>query len=302
MSSTEPEMTAAELAESLSRVAKAASAMDEVLEVLFQTFAERGVKPSIHLKQAQEKLHKNVEAAKQVSERTLTHNYQLLQLVRTSALITDSLDLGEVLDEIMDTVIDLTGAERAYLMLGSSAADLTVRAARNWDKETLTDANVGFSRSIIGMAIEAKKAIITTNAQSDQRFGASESVVLQQLRSIICIPLLMRGRTVGVLYADNRYQKAVFDQISVPILTAFGVQAAIAITNAQTFEQVKEDLAEAQRVIHELQIAIDRGRLDTEVDQIVSSDYFQNLSEMARVQRRKYHPDAPATETKPDGE
>ncbi len=289
MSSTEPEITAAELADSLNRIDRAAASLDEVLSVLFDTFAERGVKPSVHLRQGQEKLHAAIAGAQAGGQRTLTQNYQLRQLVRTSALITDSLDLNEVLDEIMDTVIDLTRAERGYLMLGSSMVELTVRAARNWEKETLTEANVGFSRSIISMALEARKAIVTTNAQSDSRFGASESVVLQQLRSIICIPLLMRGRTVGILYADNRYQKAVFDQISVPMLTAFGVQAAIAIANAQAFEQVKEDLAEAHRVIQELQIQVDQRRVETQVDEIVNTDYFQNLTAMARVQRQRFH-------------
>jgi GAF domain-containing protein len=110
---------------------------------------------------------------------------------------------------------------------------------------------------------------------------------MQQLRSIICVPLAMRGKTVGVLYMDNRFQKALFEQNIVPLLTAFGNQAAIAITNARTFSEVKSDLAEAQAEINRLQIAIDHKRLATQVGEITSTDYFQKLSEAAKSMRQR---------------
>lgn len=283
------ETTVTELAASLDKLDASTHRLDEVLSVLFDTFAERGIKPSIHLTQAQEKVRREVGRTREASQRVLGQLGQLRELVRTSALITSSLELEQVLQEVMDTVIALTGAERAYLMLYDDRKQLQIRAARNWERETLTTDQVGYSRSIIDAAIADGTAIITTNAQADQRFGAAESIVVQKLRSIICIPLALAGNTVGVLYADNRYQKDLFEQELVPVLTAFGTQAAIAISNAQLFGQVKENLVEAQRVIDELKIQVDEGRLTRQVSEITETEYFQALAATAHMLRHRFH-------------
>src|SRR5688572_28500965 len=64
---------------------------------------------------------------------------QYEELVRTFALINSSLDQDKVLEEVMDTVIGLTGAERGYLMMTQPDGEFSIRSARNWDRETLTD-------------------------------------------------------------------------------------------------------------------------------------------------------------------
>jgi transposase-like protein len=78
---------------------------------------------------------------------------------------------------------------------------------------------------------------------------------------------------------------------SVPLLTAFGSQAAIAIENARLFKQVKADLDEAQHEVKRLrlQIEIDHKRVKEEVGEITESKYFQELSSMANDMRRRHH-------------
>jgi GAF domain-containing protein len=208
---------------------------------------------------------------------------QLQELVRTVALITSSLELDQVLAEVMDTVIQLTGAERAYLMLRAKDTDeLTIWAARNWDRETLAETDTVFSSSIVNEALEKMEAVVTTNAQDDARFQELKSVVQHGLRSVLCIPLTMRGRVIGVLYADNRIDQGVFSQHNVPLLTAFGTQAAIAIENARQFKQVKDDLQQAQRELQHLQIQIDQQKLAQQVSDITESEYFEHLAAVAQ--------------------
>jgi GAF domain-containing protein len=212
---------------------------------------------------------------------------QLQELVRTVALITSSLELDQVLAEVMDTVIQLTGAERAYLMLRAKDTDeLTIWAARNWDRETLAETDTVFSSSIVNEALEKMEAVVTTNAQDDARFQELKSVVQHGLRSVLCIPLTMRGRVIGVLYADNRIDQGVFSQHNVPLLTAFGTQAAIAIENARQFKQVKDDLQQAQRELQHLQIQIDQQKLAQQVSDITESEYFEHLAAVAQSIRQ----------------
>ncbi len=213
---------------------------------------------------------------------------QLEELVRTSAMISSSLELNPVLENVIDTVISLAGAERAYLMLrDQSTGELTVRTARNWDRETLTSASTVFSRSVINTAIQHGTPVLTDNAQADARFQGMESVVMNELRSIMCIPMLLRGKIVGVLYADNRIGVGNFNIDSLPIMAAFANQAAIAIENARLFESVKADLVEAKTEVEKLRIQIDQRRLETQLGEIIETDYFQNLQTIAQNMRNR---------------
>jgi GAF domain-containing protein len=257
---------------------------EDVLKTLMEATC---LQPTYHLKQALEQVRETSHQSQASGKMIMQQVGQLQELVRISALITSSLELGQVLEEVMDTVIQLTGAQRGYLMLYDETNKLQVKAARNWDRQTLSQDEIGFSQSIVDAAVKDGVPIITTNAQSDERFQSQASIVVQQLRSIICVPLTMRGKTVGVLYMDNRFQKDLFEQDMVPLLTAFGTQAAIAITNARTFGEVKSNLAEAQAEIKRLRIAIDRKRLETQVGEITSTEYFQKISEAAKSMRQR---------------
>ena len=212
---------------------------------------------------------------------------QLNEMVRTTALITSTLDIDEVLAEVMDTIVALVGAERVYLMLYNDGGEFELRAARNWDNESLSEGEVGLSQSIVDAAIRDNKPIITTNAQQDTRFAGQASVMMQKLRSIICVPLSLGGKVIGVLYADNRFRLGAFDDDMAPVLAAFGTQAAIAILNAQVFTQVKTNLDKAQEVIRELQIKIDTEKRDEQVQEITETGFFRELTEAAQEMRRR---------------
>lgn len=280
-----PEIGNTDLIDSLERIGRSMDALDQALEVTFEVFSSKGLKPSIHLTQAQEKMRKRITEALDTGKRVANQLEQLNGLVHVTALITSTLESSQVIEDVMDTVVTLTGAERAYLMLYNNEKDLEVRAARNWDQESLGENEIGLSQSVVNAAIESQEPIITTNAQADERFSGKESIVIQKLRSIICLPLSLGGKLVGVLYADNRYEKALFSENLVPILTAFGTQAAIAITNAHMFGMVKQDLAVAQKMIHQLQIEIDKDRVDQQVEEITETSYFKELAEAARALR-----------------
>ena len=111
-----------------------------------------------------------------------------------------------------------------------------------------------FSRTVVEDALNKAEPIVTTNAQADERFKHRASVVSQGLRSVVCIPLIMRRSVVGVLYADNRIQSGLFSPNNVPLLVAFGAQAAIAIEKALMHQEelqrqrYEEELALAQRI------------------------------------------------------
>ncbi len=165
---------------------------------------------------------------------------QLQALADTSSVINSSLDLTTVLNEVMDTIIRLTGAERGFLMLKDRGGELKFRIARNVERESLDTSAFQVSRTIVDQVAQSGEPVVTTNAQSDPRFSAQESVVGYNLRSIVCVPLKLRSVVTGVIYVDNRIRTGLFSERERDLLAAFANQAAIAIENARQFQEVSE--------------------------------------------------------------
>lgn len=170
---------------------------------------------------------------------------QLQALAQTTALINSSLDLNQVLNEVMDTVIQLTGAERGYIVLRDEhTGNLEFRVARNLDRETLDRSEFIVSRTVVHNVAESGQPVLTTNAQTDPALSTQESVVLHALRSVLCVPLTLKDRVTGVVYVDNRIKDGVFREKELSLLTAFANQAAIAIENARLFARLQTALSE----------------------------------------------------------
>ena len=174
-----------------------------------------------------------------------TEQSRLEVLYRVSRVLGASLDLNEVLARVMDAVIELTRAERGFLMLiDPDTGRLDLRAARNLEQETIESQDMEVSRTVIRSVIESGQGVVTTDAQNDPRFSAQESVILYSLRSVLCAPLRVRDRIAGVVYLDNRAQSGLFTTQDLEMLNAFASQAAIAIDNARLYTQTDQALAE----------------------------------------------------------
>jgi sigma-B regulation protein RsbU (phosphoserine phosphatase) len=270
-----------DLKDSLEVTLQEAGQIQTVVERTVQALTSRGVQVLVDYDGMFQSLRLNLDKTQRTLNLATAQMLQMQELIHTSALITSSLDLDQVLQEVMDTVIKLTRAERAYLML-KHGDELKVHSARNDQRETLKADDVTFSHGIIQTAIDSGAPLVTTNAQTDDRFSGMKSVFTNELRSIIIVPLILKGTVIGVLYADNRIEQGVFSQENIPLLTAFANQASIAISNARLFEKVKDDLAQAQQQVRRLQIEIDQTRLQEKVTEITDSDYFQYLTAKAK--------------------
>jgi GAF domain-containing protein len=276
-----------DLTDGLATAQSQAAALTSLLTRTLQALTKHNIQLAVDIPGKAHEMEQHLGKLEKQGLKVVHQLDQQKELMRTMALITSSLELDQVLAEVMDTVIHMTGAERAYLMLrDKNGGDLSIRAARNWDRETMPQGDVIFSSSIVNAALEQQVPIITTNAEDDARFESKRSVVTHGLRSVVCIPLSLRGQVVGVLYADNRIEQGIFSNDDVPLLTAFGTQAAIAIENARQFGRVKDDLREAQRELHSLKIQIDRQKVEQQVSEITESEYFDRLSKAARDLRR----------------
>jgi sigma-B regulation protein RsbU (phosphoserine phosphatase) len=112
----------------------------------------------------------------------------------------------------------------------------------------LGDTDFNISRSIVERVARESQPLLTSNAQVDARFDQQSSIHIFGLLSILCVPLQLKGETVGVVYVDNRLQTGMFRHEDLDLLTSIASSAAIAIENARLYA-----------------LAIDRGRIEKEL-------------------------------------
>ena len=168
----------------------------------------------------------------------------LRALTDITKMVNSSLEIDEVLRLSMDTFIRISGAERAFLMLRDENGQLVIRIARNWEAESIGSSDAAISSSVVNQVVQSGEPVLTTDAMGDERFNKQMSVVSYNLRSILCLPLTVKDRLIGVIYADNRMQTGIFTEKERDLLSDFANQAAVALENARLYESVRQTLAE----------------------------------------------------------
>ena len=165
---------------------------------------------------------------------------QLKALMGVGNMINSSLGRQRVLEEVMDSLITLMHAERGFLMLRQRNGELKPEIARGIAHINLVEKEFEFSRTIVRRVAESCAPVLTTNAQEDPRFENQVSIAAYQLRSIICAPLKIKNQLIGVIYVDNRARSAIFRDSDLELLSAFANQAAVAIDNADLFDNLQK--------------------------------------------------------------
>jgi PAS domain S-box-containing protein len=200
------------------------------------------------------------------------HYSHLKALAGIGQVVNSTLEVDEVLQIVMDTIIRLTEAERGFLMLRDDLGEMTIRIARNWEQESLNQNEFAISRTVIQRVIDGGEAVLTTNAREDPRFGGQESIIAFNLRSILCVPLNLKSKTIGVIYTDNRIRSGIFSESDRDLLLSFADQAAVAIENARLFSSLKrtlEEVTELKNLMDDVFASIVSGVITADVqDQI----------------------------------
>ena len=128
-----------------------------------------------------------------MSARALAAEGRLRRLLRINKRLNSELRLPRLLEMIVDTVIELTDAERGFLLLEDEHRQLEVKVARNIDQRTLETAEFELSRSIARQAAAGGEPIVTIDAAGDARFREALSVSDLHLRSVLAVPLVDQG-------------------------------------------------------------------------------------------------------------
>lgn len=166
---------------------------------------------------------------------------KLTTLLEVSKGLGKAADIDALLDKIVGFAYQILEVDRVAILLCEENGDLAIKISR--DKRG-SETPRAVPQSIARKAVADKVAILSDNAGEDQRFGG-QSILMQQIRSAICCPLIgSEDKVLGVLYVDNVTTTHRFSDEDLEFLIAFAGIAAVAIENGQFAERVRrEELA-----------------------------------------------------------
>jgi two-component system NtrC family sensor kinase len=182
---------------------------------------------------------------------------EMESLAKAGRSVTSQLDIDQVLAAVVESAVELTGAEEgSILLLDEESGELYMRAARNFQDEFVRTFRLPVKDTLAGSVLKTSEPLII-NQQSPQKIDTTYLV-----HSLIYIPIVSKGRAVGVLSVDNRQKGRFLDQHHVTLLTAMADYASIAIENASLYSETEVERSKLETILTQIEdgvIVLDEG-------------------------------------------
>ncbi len=178
-------------------------------------------------------------------------------LYKISELLHSPLELKQLAQELLQTVLSITKAQRACLLLKKDEDEgLQIIAYQTVDASQLSMLSI--SKTIVKLAIEKGISSVSSDAMYDQRFRHDEkaSVVLHNIRSVICVPLEGKESILGALYVDSLITCYAFDHDDLELCTAIGRQAGLAVERTILQESISRSEQKYRTIFQKSPFAI----------------------------------------------
>jgi len=154
------------------------------------------------------------------------------------------LDPGVLLRRLIQSVLELTGAERGFVLLVKPSGDLEAEVAAGFPAFEQLDDRFQGSFGAIEKVLKTAESVVSSNAKADAFLGKRRSVIELGIGALACVPLKSEGRVIGLIYVDGRKSGGVFTELDLEILEALADHAALVVGSLNLERQIRELVGE----------------------------------------------------------
>jgi Nif-specific regulatory protein len=172
-----------------------------------------------------------------------SQDYNHFEAISEIALtINTILDPDELLERVLRVAVETLDAERGFVLLHRPADDelFEVRAQSNISEDQLGEI-VRISTSVVREVLDTGEPVLVFETESDDRYGSSESIIIEKIQSIACVPLRRKQQQIGAIYLDSVTRRGRFTPNHLPFLSAVANQAAVALENAELYQSLRDE-------------------------------------------------------------
>ena len=171
----------------------------------------------------------------------------LTTLHKVSEILSRAASVEALFDSIVSAILEVTGGDRAAILMrnkGTAAVDMAAVRTKNGQ----ASGAVTLSRTVVNDVLDRGISAFTDDALVDQRYVGGESIVQQQIRSVMCAPLRTTDEILGVLYVDSMTARE-FSEAELELLAAIGNQAGVAMHRARLMAEVEHLFLDVMKAI-----------------------------------------------------
>jgi adenylate cyclase len=172
----------------------------------------------------------------------------LSRLYELNEVLSSVFGLEEIFKKVAEMIFRLTPADRFLVLLKDRlTGELTPMTAEFRRRSgTQTGQEISVSKTVLDRVLGERVSLLSFDAQGDARLASAKSIIMQNIHSVMCAPLLSKSEILGVIYVDCQQVMQVFGEDDLDFLNAVAGGTSIAVDNAMTHKQlVKEELARA---------------------------------------------------------
>lgn len=190
----------------------------------------------------------NREQEPQATLPSLDINY----LMKSAMALSAEIDLPQLMQKIMAVVLESSGAQHGYLLIKQGnqlliAAEQHIGKKQPPPKQTYPiNMARGICLAIINYVQHTQTKVVLHDAINVGEFKNAPEVQAQNLRSVLCLPIIKQAGLTGLLYLENRLSEGVFTEEKISMTELLTAQAAISLENATLLEQTRQAYLQLQ--------------------------------------------------------
>jgi len=207
---------------------------------------EPGQEPDHYQQQVLVRFVRGLSNMAQLTEELTVTQQRLSQLgllYQAGQAMASTFDLTKLLNHTLQLTISVVDATASALMLlDEPANELVLELAHGADEAAVHHKRIGLDEGIVGWVATHGQPVIVNDVSQDSRFNPRADVpTASPVQSIAAVPLLIKGKSIGVLEALNKSSTGGFNEEDLRVMLTLATQAAIAIENARLYQSLREE-------------------------------------------------------------
>jgi len=168
-------------------------------------------------------------------------------LLKISSVLSTTYEMASLQTHLLELIAEVIPVERGAILLADEEMEIISHFV--WTDGLENQKNIQISKTVIEQCLKEQVSILCNNVDEDEKLHLAESLIASNVHSILCVPLTIFERTLGVIYLDSSDAKTVFDREHLQLLTGIAGIAVSPLENAQQIENLK---SENQRLLNQL--------------------------------------------------
>ncbi|MFM2304644.1 MAG: hypothetical protein RLZZ135_2056, partial [Cyanobacteriota bacterium] len=217
-----------------------------------------------------------------------TEFLDLATMLKASQSISEEVELDLLIVSLLKIVITNAGADKCVLLLQEEEQlRVIARVEMGQQPQLLSllplESSLDVPISLVNMVKNDLKPTIIVDAVKDPQFAGDAYIQQHQSKSVLCMPILDRGKLVGILYLENQLTTGAFTTDRIDVLQLLTAQAAISIENAKLYGALQLSVEQLEQRVETRTIELKAAKEVAECANQAKTSFFNYMSHELRT-------------------